>query len=193
MKLKQTRVLLFGFFACFLALLPTTTFAQVQLTDSLRNEGIKYRIKQIDQTIHKLAQNGSLEVFKGIHSEYPMSLEEINDLGQLQFAEADTDNDSSSQKTSTTFNETYFEGLGFKRRAKHDFRDYTSSIQLEYVSVLYQNRYKGMKLSTTSFYYIPINKLQAALTQKDYHFLLAVNVMAINSSTFHIQTDYITE
>lgn len=140
--------------------------------------------------MYALAQDGDLKVYRNPDSETPLSKSDIEQLGQIQMQVAGGASDGSDTLMVIPFSTESFIGYGFNRHVAHTLETSSSTVQLDYISIIYRAEMDGMFLTNKELFYVSMIDISSALTRDELQFIRGLDLMAKRLSSFTMSLSY---
>jgi len=137
-----------------------------------------FRSWKVQKKMYALAQDGDLKVYRNPDSETPLSKSDIEQLGQIQMQVAGGASDGSDTLMVIPFSTESFIGYGFNRHVAHTLETSSSTVQLDYISIIYRAEMDGMFLTNKELFYVSMIDISSALTRDELQFIRGLDLMA---------------
>lgn len=157
---------------------------EVKISDSLWDEAMLHHSLEIQQKIYDLVLENQLKAFEHPDSEHPISPRDLKNIGDVTMHVAGGADDNSDTTLNIKFSQESFTGFGFNRQVNNDLKSATTSIQLDYISLLYTMKGKDLYFEETVLFYVSMTDLIAALSYDEISFIQLLDVMAKRLPSF---------
>ncbi|MFT5723600.1 MAG: hypothetical protein ACI9JN_000715 [Bacteroidia bacterium] len=160
---------------------------QIEITDSLWTEALLYRLQQVESDMLNRAKEGTLQTYRSPRSDLPLTPAEIDQLGIIHMQFAGGAANGADTLIHIPFTDSAFVGIGFNRQMTHDLINANTTIQLDYISLLYKVEQGNLIFNQSKLFYVSMHDLVRELKQEDIDFIRSLDLWAKRLPGFRIQ------